>query len=174
MIVAVVAIMLAGSVGFTQGQGRPVQDRYMVGPFYGDVQADCRDYGVGDFKLLNDWAGAVHDVIFFEKDGVTPSRVIENFKITLDVFYNSKNPTKHVVGGPGENQESRFYYEDGVMVRHEFSGPLFRVNLPRYGPIFIETGYSKLYYDGMWHLTFNSGHNQYQDRDYEALCWAVK
>jgi len=174
IIVSIVA--LAGGIAFAQSGNRVLQDRYVIGPIRGDLIGNCADYGVGNFEVWNDWEASVHDVILFEKDGVTPKQLVENLKVLWEFYYNSTNPeAKRLTGGPGENQQLVMTYENGRVVSLRYSGPVFRVNVPGYGQVFAETGvFKREYYDGAWHFIMNSGKNQYWDGDIEALCWALK
>lgn len=169
-----IAVLIAGSVGFAQGKGRVFHDRYVTG-LEEISMGDCADYGVGSFEIWNDYQASIHDAILFDEDGVTPKLVVENFKVISDVFYNSTNPTKRIAAGPGENQEVHYRYENGKLVSFQWSGPVVRVNLPGYGPIYSETGvFKRLWYEGSWHFIMNTAHNQWVDGDIEALCWALK
>jgi hypothetical protein len=171
MVVAVaVAVVLAGGVAFTQGQGRVVQDRY---PFEvrGDVIANCADYGVGDFQILADYEAEIHDATLLGKDGL-PVQLVENFKVKWSVYY-SPETGKSINGGPGESQQMRMLFENGVPVSHRWSGAVFKVVVPGYGPTLLETGRARWIWDatGTAHwLDTNSGHNDWVDRDLTALC----
>ena len=80
MIVAVtLAAVLAGGIGFAQGGGRVLQSRYTLGPFVGDVVADCSDFGVGNFLVLEDWQASVHDTMLLDQNG-QPKMLVENLK----------------------------------------------------------------------------------------------
>jgi len=175
MIVAVaVAVVLAGGTAFTQDQGRVVQTRYTI-EGVGDVIANCADYGVGQFAILNTWAADVRDATLFDKDG-QPKQLVENLKITSDVYYNSVTG-KSVTARPGENEQMRLLYENGLPVSHQWSGTLFQIVVPGYGNILRETGRARWIWDatGTAHwLDTNSGHNMWVDRDLTALCEYLK
>jgi hypothetical protein len=175
MIVAVaVAVVLAGGVAFTQSQGRVVQERY---PFEvkGDLIADCSKYGVGDFRILTDYAAEVHDATLLGQDGL-PIQLVENFKCLWSRYY-SPETGKEVKGGPGESQQMRMLFENGLPVSHRWSGAVFKIVVPGYGPILLETGRARWIWDaaGTAHwLDTNSGHNMWVDRDLTALCNYLK
>ena len=70
-------------------------------------------------------------------------------------------------------------YEDGNLVFISTAGPVVRVNVPGYGPVFIETG--RWVGDPLSTTLFNSGHNDYHDlfnngdaTAAEAFCNALK
>jgi len=84
-------------------------------------------------------------------------------------YYNSSDPDKFVLGGPGEVETDHTIYENGVPVMTLSSGTIFKIILPGYGPIFLETG--RVIYDfETGQYAPNSGHNQWVDQDLAALC----
>ena len=178
MIAAVtLAVALAGGIGFAQGGGRVLQSRYLVPPepAVGDVLADCSDFGAGDFLLLNDWQYSIHDAMLLDQNG-QPKQLVENLKVVMDVIYNSKTG-KSVAAGPGESEQLRLLFENGLPVTHRWSGLLFKVTVPGYGLIVAESGRATWQWDplgGSHWVISNSGHNQWVDRDLAALCEYLK
>lgn len=176
MIVAVaLAVVLAGGIGFAQDGSRVLQSRYTLGPFVGDVVADCSDFGVGDFLVLEDWQASVHDMMLLDRNG-QPKQLVENLKLTLDVYRNSETG-KSLSAGPGESEQMRMLFENGLPVTHRWSGLLFKVTVPGYGLIVAESGRATWQWDplgGSHWLISNSGHNQWVERDLAALCEYLK
>jgi hypothetical protein len=174
MIVAVaVAVMLAGTMGFAQGQGRVVHTPFeetWEGVF---VEGCLDDYG-GTFDVMNHFEASWNTTTIYNKKGEI-AQVIRTVKFTRDIFWNSVTE-KSLTGGPGERNELRWTYENGVAVLMQQSGPLIRINLRGYGPIYIETGHARVD-PNTYEVYFNSGWNHYWDGDpaaAEALCNALK
>ena len=68
-----------------------------------------------------------------------PKQLVENLKLTLDVYRNSETQ-KSLSAGPGESEEMRMLFENGLPVTHRWSGLLFKVTVPGYGLIVAESG----------------------------------
>jgi len=171
-----IAVLFAGVVVFAQGQQRVTHERYTItsAPYPDNVLANCADVGVGDFLVLEDYSADIHDVTFYDGDGRL-TRIVESARFTGDVLYNSTAPDKRILGGPGENQENQFTFdENGEMTSHYFSGPSYKFVVPGYGPIFMDTGHTRAVHDSDgWHVLFNTGHNL-GDSDIIAVCNALK
>jgi hypothetical protein len=127
----------------------------------------------GDFDILSDFAGVLHGVDVFDKNGL-PVREVTHIRLTRgeSVYYNSTDPQKFVLGA-GEVEQDLYLWEDGTLVSDQWTGVPFKVVLPGYGAIFMETG------RGLWDFTtnqllFNSGQNQFADGDLAALCNALQ
>ena len=175
MIVAIaVAIMLAGTLGFAQSQGRAVHKEF-TGAWEGAFVSGCiNDYGE-TFDVMNRFETSLKDTTIYNKQGQI-AQVVRSVKFTTDIFWNSLEPEKSLRGGPGENQEVRWTYENGEVVLLQQSGPTVRINLRGYGPIYIETGHARVD-PNTGEVYFNSGWNHYWDGDpaaAEALCNALK
>ena len=175
IIVAVgVAVMLAGTIGFAQSQGRAVHTE-STGSWEGVFVGGCiNDYGE-TFDVMNRLETSAKDTTIYDKKGQI-AQVVMNAKATTDIFWNSLEPEKSLRGGPGENEEIRWTYENDLVVLMHQSGAIIRVNLRGYGPIYIETGHARVD-PNTYEVYFNSGWNQYWDGDpaaAEALCNALK
>ena len=174
ILAVVVAVMLAGTLGFAQGQGRVVQDRF-TDTWEGVFVGGCiNDYGE-TFDVMNRLEMSAKKTTIYDKKGQI-AQVVVNAKATTDIFWNSLEPEKSLRGGPGENQEVRWTYENGEVVLLQQSGPTVRINLRGYGPIYIETGHARID-PNTYEVYFNSGWNHYWDGDpaaAEALCNALK
>lgn len=173
MAVAVaVAVLVAGTIGFAQGQGRVVESlggEVWQGVFISECVADDGSL----FDVMNDYEATWRDLTRYEKNGDI-AQIVRTVRFPKDVFTNSVTG-KTLYGGPGERNEVRFIYEDGVLVNIISTGPVLRINVPGYGPVFIETGHAV--YDENHVLLFDSGHNDYRGwapEAVEALCNALK
>ncbi len=94
-----------------------------------------------DFDILNDYVGLMHGMLRCDMDG---NPVQERYQFRLigqSIYYNSTDPDKFVLGGPGEASEARIAYEDSTPVLIFESGLIFKVVLDGYGPIFLNTGH---------------------------------
>jgi len=175
MIVAVVvAVMLAGSVGFTQGQGRAIQEK-STATWEGVFVPGCTDDYGNTFDVMNYYEATVRGTKIYNKMGQI-AKEIKSYKFTYDVFWNSLDPDKSLHGGPGENEEARWTYENGVRVTQQMSGAIVRINLRGYGPIYAETGHQRLD-PNTYEVLFNSGWNSLFSGDAaaaKALCDALK
>ena len=175
MIVAVVvAVMLAGTLGFAQSQGRAVHKEF-TGGWEGAFVSGCIN-GYGEtFDVMNRFETSVKDTTIYDKKGQI-AQVVRKVKFTTDIFWNSLEPEKSLRGGPGENEEIRWTYENDLVVLMHQSGAIIRINLRGYGPIYFETGHARV--DPItYEVYFNSGWNHYWDGDpaaAEALCNALK
>jgi hypothetical protein len=171
-----IAILIAGSVVLVQAQGRVIQNRFTE-QVVGSVFVDCQALGVGDFQVLNDYADSVHQMILLGNDGL-PTQAIVSLKYSLDAYYNSKDTSKSNVlyGGPGENWEYRWLFENGEVVSYAISGNLFKLRVPGYGVIYPGQGRAVYEWDPTtngWVKIFNSGPTP-TVQDKVAVCNALK
>ena len=81
-------------------------------------------------------------------------------------YYNVDDPSRFVLSGPGEVQNSHWQTVDGWLVS---AGTIVKVVVPGVGPIFMETGAWKVDI-ATWTFYHDSGHNQYLAGDVAALC----
>jgi hypothetical protein len=79
------------------------------------------------------------------------------------------DPNKFVLGGPGELEVDHYLYEDGSLVSDTWTGVPYKVVLPGYGTILMETGRAVFDFTTD-QLLFNSGQNQAVDGDLAAIC----
>ena len=167
LAVAVVFLFLVG-LGFGQTQGRTEHYRFT---------ATDTAYYMGScpngFDILNDYVALMHGNLRYDKDG-NPVQERYQFRVLgQSIYYNSTDPDKFVLGGPGEASEARIMYEEGTPVLIFESGLLFKVMLKGYGPIFLNTGHD-VFDLSTGELLFKKGPDQYWTRDFEALCNALK
>jgi hypothetical protein len=175
IVVAVaVAVILAGTMGFAQSQGRAVHTE-STESWEGVFVSDCiNDYGE-TFDVMNRYDASLKDTTIYNKQGQI-TQVVRSVKFMTDIFWNSLEPEKSLRGGPGERNELRWTYENGEQVLMQQSGPVIRINLRGYGPIYIETGHARID-PNTYEVHFNSGWNHLWDGDpaaTEALCNALK
>lgn len=160
-----IAILIAGSVTFAQTQGRT--EHYSIGPI-----ADT-GYPVGHcagFDVLTDYVFLMTGVVRSDKSG-QPVADRYQFKVLGEsLYYNSNNVQKSVAGGPGEVENQRLDPKTGFW---SGSGVPFKIRIPGYGLIFVETGHF-VYDRNAGKFLFNSGHNQMIGEDLEALCDYLK
>ena len=164
VVAVVVVLLLMGSVGFGQGQGR--SEKYTIGPFgaIGEVVGNC-----GTFDVKVDYVALITGNLVYNKSGQLVNDVGHFRVIGESLYYNSENPAKAVTGGPVELENSRTL--DGYM--YYGSGPSWKIRVPGYGLIFAETGHI-IYDQRAQEILFNAGHNQFVDKDLAALCDYLK
>jgi hypothetical protein len=168
LAVAVVFLFLVG-LGFSQTQGRVAPYRVSIideGLYLGT----CSE----GFDILWDDVAVLRGMVRYDKDG-NPVQDVYQFKIIgQTIYYNSTNPDKFVLGGPGEAAEGRIVYsEDGTPVLGFEAGLAFKVMLKGYGTIFFNTGLA--IYDPETHeLLFKAGPAQFWEKDIAAMCNALK
>jgi hypothetical protein len=168
IVVAVaIALLVAGSVTFAQQQGRAETYRFTL------TETAMPLGSCGDFNIVWDDVVSIHGVLKFDKNG-DPVKRVEILKIIGQaVYYNSSNPDKFILGGPGEGMPATYMYEDGVPTLILFKGLLWKVMLKGYGHILMETGYQEIDLQ-TGELLVATGHNQVQDQDLAALCDYLK
>ena len=165
-IVGVFAVvLLISGVGLGQSHGRTV--KYTIGPISseGVTYGDC-----ATFKILVDGAFIIKGTTVFDKSG-NPVRDISHYKVLgRERLYNSMDPSKELMGGPGEVENQRYDFATGLVYG---SGIGFKVVVPGYGPIFVENGHY-IYNVNNGTFLFNTAHNQFIEKDFEALCDYLK
>ena len=155
--------IMVATVGF--GQGRTER---------GTVPYSETGFLVGEcdgFQILVDWSGLFTFVDLYDKDGMWVRSVAHERVLGQGVYYNSENPAKSVLGGPGEGVTVRW---DPATGRRYGSGMSWKVKVPGYGLIFAESGLHVFqcepYTFRNCELVSNVGHNQFRDPDLAALC----
>jgi len=162
-----VAVILAGTIGFAQGQGRI--EKFGIGPeaSVGFKVGHCAD---GNFDVLTDYVFLITGTNRYDKSG---QFVTDRFQLKVigeSVYYNSSDPAKSLPGGPGEVENHRTDPKTGLGFG---AGLSFKVRIPGYGLVFAETGrFASDYSTGEY--VFQSGHNQFADQDLAALCKYLK
>ena len=166
------AVVLMGSVGFAQERTQGLQMRIpSVTYTYPDV-GNCGSFRVSLFTDMR-----IHDVLFFDKTSGEITRVAENLWLNSGKLFNASDPTKYLpVSG---TWQGNYTIENGLVVRVEQAGGAFRAVVPGSGPVYFETGHN-IYYpvldwgNSIYIVLFNSGKNQYEDRDVSKVCDILK
>ncbi len=165
--VAIVALLFAGGTARTQTQGRVEPYQFTVtdtGLFLGSC---------GDFDILWDDVARVSGVLQYDIEGV-PVRDVRHLKIIgQTVYYNSLDPEKSVRGGPGELDNTRIVYVNGVPALDFETGLAFKVMLQGYGPIFIQTGRT-IFDIATGAALFSAGPDAFLTQDLDAMCHALR
>ncbi len=164
----VVFLFLAG-LGFGQTQGRVEPFRFIntdTAVFLGS----CSD----GFDIYFDDVALWHGLVRYDQNGNPVEEILHIKLLGQTIYYNSTDPDKFVLGGPGENQVARYIIlEDGTAALDLISGLTFKVVLKGYGPAFFETGHLILDLQ-TGEILFKAGPSQYADQDFAALCNALK
>ena len=180
VLAAAIAVVFAGAIGFAQQQGLVQRSS---GSFDGEgLFVTCYDEA-GDrlFDIINKYSGVYTDMTRFDKNG-TPVQTIRSMKFPLDMYYNSTDVSKFLLG-KAETVEVRLILDaQGNIVTEYASGQYTKVVLPGYGPIFVETGHGKFdWTSGTQTLVSNTGQNQVWDSwfggiqpDLKPFCDALK
>jgi hypothetical protein len=155
-------LLLMSSVAFSQNYGRTEKFAIPV-TGTGFVVGSC-----GNFDVLNDFVGLVRGTVVYDKSGA-PVQTIQRV-IGESIYYNSVNPAKAVLGGPGEGELDKFDWAAGTL---SISGLSYKIRVPGYGIIFAETGHG-VGDPTTGQIVFNVGHNQFADQDLAALCNYLK
>ena len=161
-----VVFVLLGSVGFGESKRRTVKGS--VGPVAvtGVAVADC-----GDFQVLADWVALITWTDVLDKDGQWVRSSQHYTVLGESLYYNSEDPDRAVVGGPGENENSNWDAATGVV---SFHGLMWKIRVPGHGVLWFETGslvqQCEPYTFQNCEAVSNTGHNMVHDGDIEALC----
>jgi hypothetical protein len=164
VVTVVFVLLLMSSVAFSQVNGRTEKFAFPV------TQTGVLVGSCGNFNVLTDFVALISGTIVYDKSGAAV-QTIRHFRIIGEsIYYNSANPDKAVLGGPGENEQQKFDWAAGTV---SLSGPSYKIRVPGYGLIFAETGHAVVDLTTEQFL-FNSGHNQFVDQDLAALCNYLK
>lgn len=159
LAVAVVLLFLV-SIAFGQTRGRT---EHFAIPFtvVGEEVASC-----GDFNLLSDYVIMFKGVKILDEEGQEVKRVVQVKIMGQGEYYNSEYPELSLLTGPGEVQINHWDWESGTLA---ITGIPWKVNVPGYGWIVMETGRSVIDIN-TWQLIFESGHSQDSDAAIAAIC----
>ena len=169
-IVAAVAIalLLAGMAVSAQTQGRIEPYQFTVADTGVQLPGSC-----GDFNILYDDVILIRGTLRYDKAG---NLVKDRYLIKIigqTRYYNSTDPDKFVMGGPGELEVEHILWEDGIPAINSFAGPAFKVILKGYGPIYLQAGHT-VYDYRTGEVLFHAGPNAYLEQDIQALCDYLK
>lgn len=163
IFVVVVALLLMSSVAFSQDKRRTEKFAFPLtetGFFVGSC---------GTFDVLTDFTALLTGTNVYDKSGQFVQQILHYRVIGESLYYNSTNPAKEVLGGPGEGELEK---TDAAGL-YIFSGLTWKIRVPGYGLIFAETGHG-IFNTNTGQFEFNSGHNQFVDQDLAALCNYLK
>jgi hypothetical protein len=164
VVAVTVVLLLMSSVAFSQDNRRTEKFSIPVTQT-GVLVGQC-----GNFDVLNDFTALVSGTIVYDKSGVAVQTIEHVRVIGESIYYNSANPTKSVLGGPGEGEMHRIDGTTGIVY---ISGPSWKIRISGYGLIFAETGHV-VFDETTGQIFFNSGHNQFLDQDLAAVCNYLK
>jgi len=165
LVVAAICATVGGAV-FAAGNGRTEVIKNIPDNVVGLAIGTC-----DGFDILSDWSALQQLTLHYDKDG---NLVREGFHYRLlgqSRYYNSTDPSVGVLGGPGEVNPGSFDFVNNTLVS---SGDSWKIKLPGYGTIFHETG--RTVFDmstSPWTIVRDTGHNQFNDQDFAALCEAL-
>jgi hypothetical protein len=164
VVAVAVAVVLAGGVAFTQGQGRVVRDNWTETSSY--ILGTCLDDDGTPFEINDEYEVSYQRAIHMDEEGEV-QQIVVNLKVNWEIFSNSIDASKFLWAGPGENQHGILKYEGGQLVSNQWSGLPNKVIVPGYGPVFMETGV--LRWDENWVTLSNTGHNDLYSPGPETL-----
>jgi hypothetical protein len=170
-VAIVIAVALAGTIGFAQGQGR-VEHWEETFTVDGQFMGPC-----GDFVILSRYSAHAAYTDLYAKDGQLVQTIARVQGMGRSVYFlaesvDNKVPLndKVVMGVPHETEVDRWEYLENLIY---VKGSIFQATLPHYGRIFSQTGLVVLDMTTFEPL-FTSGHNQYLEQDVAALCDYLK
>lgn len=139
VITIAVAILLAGTVGFAQGQGRTERSE---GTFavQGQVMGPC-----GPAFVLAQYAIAWKRIDRYDKNQDPVESIIQNNPIGSSLYYlgNDGDPApsnaKVVIGVPKEMENVRVDWVNNIIYDQ---GDIFHATVPGYGTIFAAIGHA--------------------------------
>ncbi len=157
-----VAVVVAGTLGFAQGQGQVVQERY---PESGTISLTSCDA----YSLLYEYDADVHELRSTDKDGnVTRIRNIHTIE-AMFYLYDSNHPSDRsifLMAAPGVTQTERVTNLGTPNEVYTIIGDPARVNIPGYGLFFAQTG--KTVFDPIRET--HRGHNDFFGGNYGPIC----
>jgi hypothetical protein len=164
VVAVAVAVVLAGGVAFSQGQGRV--ERFVVteGP-YDEVMVDC-----GDFLVWESYSVTFRGALQMDADG-SPIRIVEHLSTFDALYYNGSDPSVSI-SADGEHALRRWDLADGLLY---MSGPGVRLKIPHGPLVFLHTGH--WIWDTSvtpWKLVFQKGRSDLFANEVDALCRALR
>lgn len=142
--------------------------RQTVGPttVVGQPIGNC-----GDFIILADYTVVVDWTVFFDNEGVPIRATRKAFVVNgTSLVYNSEDPSYWLAGGPGERELVTFDLVNGT---ETITGPSWKVTVPGYGNVFLNTGRIVFQLDP-FAVLFYAGQVDYYAQDVEALCHVLR
>lgn len=161
IIAVMIVLLFTASLIFSQDNRRAQPFKYEV-PLQDIEVTSC-----GDFVIHEMYSESGNGVIIYDENGEQVKTILNTDFRGTNIYYNFDNPEYFIKGSPGEGQNMRFNYENGIL---SMSGVFNKIIIPGYGPILMETGLTVWDLD-TGEMLFNTGRNQYlNDGDFEALC----
>jgi hypothetical protein len=167
VLVLAVVFLLVGTVSF--GQKRTERISVVVTESE-NVVGQCEGFEIWDDAVaLLSWTD------LYNKNGQWV-KTNQHYRILGEtLYYNSEDPSRSVLGGPGEVEHEQFFAATGVL---KADGLSWKIKVPGYGLIWAETGAMVWQCDPYTFancvLVSNTGHNQFVDEDLAALCNYLK
>jgi hypothetical protein len=164
VVAVVVAVVLAGGVASSQGQGRVERFLITEGP-YDEAMVDC-----GDFVVWESYSVTFRGVLRMDADG-NPVQIVEHLS-TFDALYYNGNDPELAIQAYGEHALRRWGLADGLLY---MSGPGVRLKIPHGPLVFLHTGH--WIWDTTatpWKLVFQKGRSDLFDNEVDALCNALR
>lgn len=150
---SLVIVALCLAIPFTAQANKPIKGEWS-GFFEEELIFDCDDYWI----LTNEFV-EISWIYFFDQDG---NWIREFFTITaVDDLYREGKPI-HVSGSARVTAQA--HYEDGEWLWEQRQGLFYKVTVPGYGDLVVETGRIMRDEDGFFFETPHSG------SDYGPLC----
>ena len=161
-----IAVLIAGSVVFGQGQGAAVQEYFSL--WISGAVGHCGPLD-GGFDVVQDGFIEVHLTTVYDPQTGLPTHGRETDKVSDAVIRNSLSG-KSLDVGPGMTSQTLYRYDDaGNLALVEGLALQGKVMVPGYGWIFMETGHVRLD-PATWTVLFDSGHSSYWNQDLTSLC----
>ena len=159
-LAAGMVFLFLAAPGFGQDKRRAIPFSYQS-PVQTITLCDC-----GDFQVWEDWVDFAHGVALYDKSGLQVRQLTNTDFGGTNVYYNASNPDLFLVGRPGEGQNFRWEWKDGMLY---MSGVFNKIMIPGYGHILMETGH--------WTVNLATGEGTntgrdliLSDGDLDALC----
>jgi hypothetical protein len=163
VLAVTVVLLFLVSLGFGQKQGRTEHYSYPI---------TVRSQNLGSceaFDVYTDYDVMLHVTAVYDNKGNLAKERFKADVVGRSIYYNSNNPTIFLMGGPGEMEIDHL----NIVKESIFAtGLMWKVTVPGYGAIFLETG--RLVWDfNIGENLYNTGHNQFFDEDLKAVCKAL-
>ena len=139
VIAVAVAVLLAGTTGFGQGQGR-IERSEGTFAVQGQVMGPC-----GSAWVVAQYTVAWKQMDRYDNGGVLVESVIQNSAIGSSLYYlgnegdAAPSDAKVVIGVPKEPENVRIDWVKNIL---SDQGDIFHVTVPGYGTIFAAVGHA--------------------------------
>jgi hypothetical protein len=139
VITVAVAVLLAGTSGFAQGQGRVVMSEDSLA-VVGQVMGPC-----GSASVVAQYVVTWKQFDRYDKSGVLVETIYHNSAIGSSLYYignegdAAPSDAKVVIGVPKEPEIVRFDWVRNIV---SDQGDVFHVTVPGYGTVFAAVGHA--------------------------------